>query len=107
LGGGMRKKVIGLEAIGLVLLVDSLWDDYTKSWHNDLPQAFDNFKLKVAEGTKEAKSDNPTSEFWVRYGQWTRTNSDRGATIERRHIFFVEKMREMMKLQLKDPNRSF
>ncbi len=103
---GKRKKVIGHEAMSLVLLIDSLLDDYTRSWEDRFATAFDMFKKKLAEATQSRFMD-PTSEYWTRYGQWTRTNSDRGATIEQRHQFFSEKMREIIKPQLKDPNRKF
>jgi hypothetical protein len=106
LGDGKRKKVIAHEAMGLVLLVDSLLDDYTKSWTDELANAFDTFKQKVAEATK-ARFDNPNNVYWSQYGQWTRSNSDRAETIERRHTFFVEKMYKLMKSQLKDPERIF
>jgi 5-methylcytosine-specific restriction endonuclease McrA len=37
----------------------------------------------------------------------TRVNSDRADVIQRRHQFFVEKMRERLKLQLLDSQRAF
>jgi hypothetical protein len=106
LGDGKRKKVIAHEAIGLVLLVDSLLDDYTRSWTGVIADAFDTFKLKVAEGTKD-RFDDSSNEYWAQYGQWTRSNSDRGDTIERRHTFFAERMHKLIQPQLKDPERIF
>jgi hypothetical protein len=106
LGDGKRKKIRGHEAMGLVLLVDSLLDDYTKSWQKDFTDAFDNFRLKVAEATQE-RFDDPSSEYWARYGQLTRANSDRAVTIERRHIFFADEMRRKIKPLLKDATRAF
>jgi len=106
LGDGKRKKIIAHEAMGLILLVDSLLDDYTKSWVDGLAAAFDNFKLEVGAGTKN-RYDDPSNEFWSRYGQWTRSNSDRAETIERRHMFFVEKMIEHLSPQIKDKDRLF
>lgn len=106
LGDGKRKKIRGHEAIGLVLLVDSLWDDYTKSWQKEFADAFDKFRLKVAKATQE-RFDKPSGEYWAHYGQLTRANSDRAISIERRHAFFAEKMREKIKPVLKDPTRNF
>lgn len=106
LGDGKRKKIKGHEALGLVLIVDSLWDDYTKSWHKNFAEAFDAFRLKVAKATNE-RFDNPSAEYWAQYGQLTRANTDRAISIERRHVFFVEKMREVIKPQLKDSARHF
>jgi hypothetical protein len=92
--------------MSLVLLVDSLLDDYTKSWEKEFANGFDMFRKRLAEDTR-SRFENPTAEYWLHYGQWTRTNSDRAATIEQRHQFFSERMREIMKPQLKDPTRAF
>jgi len=102
---GKRKRVIGHEAIGLVLLIDSLLDDYTPSWRHRFAAAFDEFRMRLASATKK-KNDEP-GEYWLRYGQLARTNSDRADSIERRQMFFAEKMSEQLNLQLKDPNRDF
>jgi hypothetical protein len=51
LGDGKRKKIRGHEMMGLVLLVDSLWDDYTRSWTTRFPGAFDKFRERVAHAT--------------------------------------------------------
>ena len=105
LGDGKRKKVIGHEAIGLMLLVDSLFDDYTRSWISDFAHAFDSFRASIAKATKNRFSE--PDEFWLGYGQFTRANTDRAETIERRHKFFAEKMRLELKPQLKDATRLF
>jgi hypothetical protein len=48
-GDGKRKRAIGHEAMGLVLLVDSLLDDYTASWRTKFADAFDSFRLSMSE----------------------------------------------------------
>lgn len=103
-----RKKLIGHEVIHLVLLVDSLWDDYTRSWERALPGAFDNFRSKLSEAMV-TKTDGTPSEYWLRYGAWTRTNTDRADIIQRRHDFFASEMLNFLDstLQLKDPQRQF
>lgn len=106
LGDQKRKKLQGHETIHLVLLVDSLWDDYTRSWESNLAEAFDKFRAKLAEGAK-AKYDLPPHKYWSQYGMHTRANSDRGDTISRRHRFFAERMRRSLALQPKDPSRAF
>jgi 5-methylcytosine-specific restriction endonuclease McrA len=54
------------------------------------------------------KDQNNPDEFWNRYGQWTRVNSDRGERIAHRHTFYIEKMFEFLgPLQPKDPQRAF
>src|SRR5205823_672564 len=106
LGDGKRKKVRGHEMFGLVLLVDSLLDDYTRSWTADFAKAFDKFREEVAKATAD-RFDTPTPEYWAKYGQLTRTNSDRADSIQRRHNFFVDKMYVMLKPVLKDPVRGY
>jgi hypothetical protein len=56
---------------------------------------------------KKTQDDQNPSEFWLRYGVLTRVNSDRGDVIQRRHEFFSTKMREVLKPQLKDPQRLY
>jgi hypothetical protein len=106
LGDGKRKKVVGHEAMGLILLVDSLLDDYTKSWTSKFAEAFDAFRLNVALGAASRFEENPT-EYWLRYGQLTRANSDRAESIERRHQFFIEKMYAHLRPLLKDATRLY
>ena len=101
-----RSKIIGHEAIHLVLLVDTLMDDYTRSWEGTFAAAFDNFRHEFALGKKTQDDQNP-SEYWLRYGVLTRVNSDRGDVIQRRHEFFSTKMRELLNPQLKDPQRLY
>jgi len=107
LGTGNRPKLRAHDAIHLVLLVDSLWDDYTRSWEPNLPSAVDQFSASLANATKTKDSPQP-DEFWLRYGQWTRVNSDRGERIRHRHEFYSERMLDYLgPLQIKDPKRTF
>jgi hypothetical protein len=103
---GKRKKVLRHEAVSLVLLVDSLLDDYTKSWTIKFADAFDKFRENVAKGSK-TKYDEKPDEYWSKYGLLTRSGTDRPETIERRHQFFVEKMQALIEPKLKDPTRIF
>ena len=100
------KKVIGHEAIHLVLLIDVLLDDYTLSWTGKLSLGFEAFRLKALMD-KETRHEDAPGEFWLKYGQWTRTNSDRADTLERRHEFFTQKMYALLAPQMKDPTRLF
>lgn len=106
-GDGKRPKMRGHEAMHLVLLVDSLWDEYTRGWENTLPKARDQFAMELAHASKEKDSDDP-GDYWTRYGQWTRTNSDRGDRIKIRHAFYMAKMLEALEpLQPKDAKRRY
>jgi hypothetical protein len=106
LGDQKRPKILGHEAIHLVLLLDSLLDDYTRSWEARFAAAFDSFRQNFAIA-KSTKDDSDPSEYWLRYGIWTRVNSDRGEAIQRRQEFFATKMRDELQPQPKDPQRAF
>src|SRR6266851_1421946 len=101
-----RSKIVGHEAIHLVLLLDTLLDDYTRSWESRFASAFDRFRADVAKATKTRNYPQP-DEHWLRYGVHTRVNSDRADTIQRRHEFFATKMYELLEPQMKDPLRLF
>jgi hypothetical protein len=88
-------------------LTDALWDDYTRSWEQSLPDAVDRFSEALASAKANKDAANP-DELWVRYGQWTRVNSDRGERIAHRHSFYIEKMSEFLRpLQPKAARRAF
>ena len=101
-----RKKLIGHEAIHLVLLVDALLDDYTRSWESRFASAFDEFRARLASAKKTQKDPKP-DEHWLQYGVWTRVGSDRGENIRRRHEFFAAKMHAMLQPEMQDPQRVF
>jgi hypothetical protein len=106
LGDGKRSRIIRHEAIHLVLLVDSLLDDYTRGWTQHLAAAFDRFRADVA-GAKKKRFDAAPPEHWTRYAQLTRVNSDRADTIARRHQFFTDQMYLRLSLEPKDPVRMY
>lgn len=107
LGDGKRKRMRGHEVIHLVLLVDTLWDEYTRSWEGKLSDAVDQFSKALTFANATRYTDQP-DEFWLRYGQLARVNSDRADTIRRRHEFYVEKMLGFLSpLQMRDPRRIY
>ena len=107
LGFGTRPKLRAHDAIHLVLFLDSIWDDYTRSWESTLAIAHDKFSEALTYGAATRNEPQP-DEAWLRYGILTRTNSDRGDSIRRRHQFFSRRMVELLgNLTLKDPKRAF
>lgn len=106
LGTTRRKKIQGHEAISLLLLADSLLDDYVPSWTAKFADAFDGFRENLAKGSATKYETHP-DEYWLRYGFLARTNSDRAEVIERRHNFFVTKMIEALAPKPKDQTRAF
>lgn len=107
LGDGKRRPLKGHEAFHLVLLMDSLLDEYTRSWEDKLPAALDQFLQHLA-ADKKTRWELVPEKFWTAYGALTRTNSDREQTIRHRHRFFSQQMFEFMApLQMKDPQRLF
>ena len=107
LGNWNGPKLQAHNAIHLVLFLDSIWDDYTKSWEDSLEDAQKQFSKALADATLVAKQGNP-DEAWSQYGQWTRANSDRGESIQRRHRYYSARMTEFLgNLTPKDPTRAF
>ena len=101
-----RVNAFACLRIHLVLLVDTLLDDYTRSWEPSFALAFDDFRAKLGQA-KKTRHDATPNEYWLRYGVGTRViNSDRAEVIQRRHEFFAEKMHDILKPQMKDPQRA-
>ena len=107
LGNWNGPKLQAHNAIQLVLFLDSIWDDYTRSWEDNLAYAQKEFSKILAEATLANRQGNP-EEAWLQYGQWARTNADRGESIQRRHRYYSARMMEFLgNLTPKDPNRDF
>ncbi len=100
-------KLRAHDAIHLVLLLDTLWDDYTRSWEATLESAQQRFSAMLV-GAAAAVRRGEHDETWDKYGVWTRSNSDRGENIRRRHRYYSRRMHELMgNLVLKDDRRAF
>ena len=104
LGDGKLPKTGKHEAIHLVLLLDSLWDDYVRSWESHLQEAHGKFSKLLIEANK-AKQDH---EAWLPYVYRTHASSDKSENIRVRHQYYTSKMMEFLGgLTLKDPKRIF
>ena len=107
LGSGKMQPLRGHDAMHLVLFLDQVWDDYTRSWESKLREAQGSFSAVVARAAKSSKDGNP-DEAWLRYGLWTRSNSDRGENIQLRHTYYGRRMFELLgNLTPLDPRRAF
>lgn len=106
LGDGTRKKLKGHEAIHTVLLVNSLMEDYTKSWEANFAGAFDKFREYLAKDMK-SKKEGVKGEYWNEYGNWVGTSSQASDIIRLRHNFFTKKMFDIIQPKLKDPIRGY
>ncbi len=95
LGDGKMPKLRGHDAIHLVLLLDEMWDDYTRAWESTLQDAQSNFSAMLARAVRSTKEGDP-DETWLRYGTWTRSNSDRGENIRRRHQYYSQRMFQLL-----------
>ncbi|MCK7590605.1 DUF262 domain-containing protein [Subsaxibacter sp. CAU 1640] len=100
--GYRGPKLRGHEAIHICLLVDSLSEDYTKSWQTNFISAFDDFRKKsaLAKKTKDG-------EYWFNYGSLTQTQSSNAKTIQERHKFFTNKMFSILQPVRKDNVRTY
>lgn len=90
------------EAIHIVLLIDSLINDYTKSWQSGFTKSVENFRLQSALH-KKAKD----GEYWSRYLMYTQAQAANSKSIESRHKFFAAKMFIELSPIKKDPIRLF
>lgn len=107
LGSGKMPPLRGHDAMHLVLFLDQVWDDYTRSWEAKLQEAQGSFSAAVAKAAKSSKDGNP-DEAWLKYGVWTRSNSDRGENIQLRHHYYCQRMFELLgNLTPMDPQRAF
>lgn len=101
-----HPKLHGHDAIHLVMLVDSLWDDYAPSWKDKLPEALNKFLHNFAEAKRN--SSDYSNPYLARYALLTRYSADRGTTIQQRHQFYVEEMYKFLApLKRKDPARVY
>ena len=112
IGDGNRKPIKGHDAIHLLLLVDSLMDEFTPNWESALANAFDQFSgeilkmKKVPELTgQESKEDR---DAW-NYYQMTRSRSDQAEIIRRRHSIYMRHMLRFLgsSVKRKDPKRLY
>ena len=103
LGNRRAPKLVAHNAIHLVLLLDSIWDDYTRSWESEFAQAQEKFSSELAKAVKA--NEGPA---WSEYGIWTRAGSDRGDNIRRRHQYYSKRMHAFLgNLTSKDPKRAY
>ncbi len=100
--GVKGPKLKSHEAIHIVLLVDSLMDDYTRSWHDKFISAFETFRERLAVD-KKVKS----GIYWDGYGLRAQTDSAKANAIQSRHIFFSKEMFKYLNPVLKDPIRIY
>lgn len=104
---GKRPRLRGHDVIHAALLVNRLRDEFTPAWQDEFASALDTFSEKLKGSNKVEQSDEKY-RYWSKYGIWTRSNSDRGESIARRHDFYVARMLENMPSTCpKDPSRKF
>lgn len=80
------------EALHLLLLIDSLLDNYAPSWEGKLFDAIEKFREGLSKATKRRDEDDNPGPYWTRFGQYLYASSDRGVSIATRHQFFVAMM---------------
>ena len=96
----MSPKMKNHQIFHLLILVASLLKDsyVQKKWQHGLKEAHEEFSKKLAEAqTLKDDEERGKNEYWIHYGQYIRTNADNPEVMNRRHIFFIEKMSEYMR----------
>ncbi|MAJ36157.1 MAG: hypothetical protein CBC12_13635 [Candidatus Puniceispirillum sp. TMED52] len=104
-----HPKLVGHHLLHLILLVADLRSDFTSGWQNRLGDALGTFKSNctIAKEANKANEESDLQEYYTEYVQWTSRSSDISGNIQRRHIFFYEKMIEILNVKRKDDNRTF
>lgn len=100
--GQLTPKFRAHEAIHIVLLVDSLLQDYSRSWIAGFHNAYDGFKEHAATEKRARAGD-----YWYEYGALTQTQSAEARTIARRHAFFSRHMLRALNPVVLDPTRIY
>ena len=104
---GKRPRLRGHDVIHAALFVNRLRDEFTPAWQDEFASSLDVFSSKLKGADKVDQTDEKY-RYWSKYGIWTRSNSDRGESIARRHQFYVARMLESMPATCpKDPTRKF
>lgn len=97
--------------IHLVLLCDSMLDDYAPGWEPRLADKLHEFdkrrRTAVADVKNGREGESEYRRYYTDYGQLTQTRSDDANTIRRRHAFFVKEMINLLSPNIRDPKRSF
>jgi len=96
------KKLKVHEAIHVMLLINSLLDDYTRDWQNKFIEAFDSFRHNALVDKRQKEG-----EYWFKYISLTIAQAAQASSLQRRHSFFVEKMTEILKPVRKDDTRIY
>lgn len=104
-----KPKIPGHYIIHLVLLVDSLLDEYVSGWEPHLAIKLNEFeeRRRVAAEANKNRRESEYERYYSEYGQWTQTRSDDRITIRRRHAFFVQEMLNLLLPRKRDSNRAF
>ncbi len=102
-----KPMIFQHEAIHLVLLLDTIWDDYTRSWEETLVPAHGAFATALVDA-RATRNDVEPAESWTQYGQFASGSTGRGSNVRQRHNYYSKRMIELMgNLVLKDPKRSY
>ena len=106
--GWKGPKLVAHNAIHLVLFVDSLLDDYAKSWEDSLLKAQEAFSKLQADATV-ANKNGEENETWNQYNMRTRYGADSADNIKRRHEYYTARMVEFLDSSLTplDHKRAF
>ena len=95
-------KLKAHEAINIVLLIDSIMDDYTKSWEDYFIKYFDLFREEFVKASQDHNSN-----MWLKYATHTQTQASNARTLQLRYKYFSEFFMQFKVFQLKDELRLF
>ena len=104
-----KPRIVGHYLIHLLLLADSLLEEYAHGWEHHLASKLFEFDKRRRETADDIRNRRETenARYYTEYGQLTQTRSDNANTIRQRHAFFGEEMLKLLSPTKLDPVRSF
>ena len=104
-----KPRIVGHYLIHLLLLADSLLEEYAHGWEHHLASKLFEFHKRRRETADDIRNRRETgnARYYTEYGQLTQTRSDNANTIRQRHAFFAEEMLKLLSPTKLDPVRSF
>ena len=104
-----KPSIHGHYVIHLVLLVDSLLDEYASGWERRIAVSINEFERRRRDAASAVRNRESTEymKYYEEYGRLTQTQSDIANTIRRRHAFFSEEMLKLLDLKKLDEKRQF
>lgn len=105
-----KPFLLGHYVIHLVLLIDSLLDEYVRTqWTHNIVRSLKKFGERLKDATDATRQGRSSEyqEYYKEYGQWINNQSDNANSIRRRHAFFAKEMLDLIGPERRDQGTTF